>query len=103
MFRARRPAKPCQNVVVEAALDGQIEGQRPSGGYIGSGPFDMSHDCGQASRRGVALADLDAGTREGALHDVRAALCEADVTNPAAAGSKTIGEAENNCRHASTW
>ena len=101
MFRARRPAKPCQNVVVEAALDGQIAGQRPPGGHIGSGPFDMSHDRGEARRRGVALADLDTGTREGALHDVRAALCKPDVTNPAAAGSKTTGEAKNS-RRAST-
>ena len=101
MFRARPPAKPSQNVVVEAALDGQIAGQRPSGEHIGSGSFDMSHNRGQARRRGVALADLDAGAREGALHDVRAALCKPDITNPAAAGSKTTGEAENS-RRAST-
>jgi hypothetical protein len=97
MFRAPRPAKPGQNVVVETAFDGKVACQRPSGGHIGPGPLDMSNDRGQARCRGLALADLDAGAREGALHNVRTTLCEADVTDPAAAGSKPTGEAED-CR-----
>ena len=102
MFRARRPAKPCQNVVVEAALDGQIAGQRPSGGHIGPGPLDMSNDRCQARRRGLALADLDAGTGEGALHDVGATLREPDIAHSAAAASETTDEAEDRRGRGST-
>jgi hypothetical protein len=102
MFRTRRPAKLRQNVVVKTAFDGKIVCQRSSGGHIGPGPLDMSHDRCQARRRGLALADLDAGTGEGALHNVRATLCDADVTNPAAAAGKTTGEAEDDRSGAST-
>ena len=95
MFRARHPAKLRQNAVVKAAIDGKIVCQRASGGHIGPGPLDMSHDRCQARRRGLALADLDAGTGEGALHDVRATLREPDIVHSAAAASKTTGEAED--------
>ena len=95
MFRARRPAKLRQNVVVKTAFDGKIVCQRSSGRHIGPGPLDMSHDRCQARRRGLALADLDAGTGEGALHDVRATLREPDIAHSAAAAGKTTGETEN--------
>jgi hypothetical protein len=103
MFRARRPAKLSQDVVVEVALDGQIACQRSIGRHVGPGPLDMGDDRGQARRRSLAFADLDAGVREGALHDVRATLRETDVTDPAAAaGSKAAGETENRRGRAAT-
>jgi hypothetical protein len=102
MFRARRPAKPGQNVVVETAFDGQIVCQRPSDGHVGPRPLDMSNDRGQARHRGLRLANLDAGAWEGALHNIRTTLCETDVTDPAAAGSKTRGEAEDRPGRGST-
>jgi hypothetical protein len=74
MFRARRPAKACQNTVIKPAFDRQIARQWPPRGDVTPGPLDMSDNRCQTRRRGIPLADLNRGTREGALHDVRASL-----------------------------
>ena len=93
MFRARRPAKACQNTVVKPAFDRQVARQRPAGGDVSPGPLDMSDNRCQARRRGLTLADLNGGARKGSLHDVPASLRKADIADPATAtGRKETGK-----------
>ena len=98
MLWARGPAKSCQDVIIKAALDGQIAHQRPPGGHVGPRPFDMSDNCRQAGRCGIALADFDGRTRESELHDFRAAFREADIAHPSAPGDQGTGKAETSRR-----
>src|SRR5215469_4624159 len=94
MLWACGPAKSCQDVIVKAALDGQIAHQRSPGGHVGPRPFDMSDNCRQACCRGIALADLDGRTRESELDDFGAAFREADMAHPSAPGDQGTRKAE---------
>ena len=100
MLWARGPAKSCQDVIIKAALDGQIAHQRPPGGHVSPRPFDMSDNCRQVRCRGIALTDLDARTRVSESHDFRAAFGEADIAHPFAPGDQGTDKAETgaSCR-----